>query len=239
MLMRNSINDRLFNACKKQGLTFQHVAEIGMYYPETANTLDFIAQGCRATIVEADPLIATKIKEYFASQPGIELHQVAVWDKNEPVTLYRSNASTFIGKLENTPALVNDAYQFQEQDRFETSGVTFNTLDDGTIDLLVIDIEGADWFVLKYLVSRPLVISLEIQAGNYINPFMNEIKGWFETNGYQRWFLNDTDAVYYKKGAFVLSQANRLYFGWHSWLTAFDQNFQRFRKKIKKILFLS
>jgi hypothetical protein len=55
---------------------------------------------------------------------------------------------------------------------------TFDRLDDGSIDLISIDTEGSEWFVLKYITSRPDVISIETHGAAYTNPYLDEIQRW-------------------------------------------------------------
>ena len=44
------------------------------------------------------------------------------------------------------------------------------------IDLLSVDTEGCEWFVLQTLRSRPAVISIETHGGLYLNPHRDEIE---------------------------------------------------------------
>jgi len=156
------------------------VAEVGVYLPETSNILDYIKQGIRTTLVEADPRCVTAIREYFGDTYPITLHPVAVFDSEGSIELINRAASTFASVLNSSPALVNDAYQKQDTDKFTVPAKRFDSLDDGTIDLLSIDIEGCEWYVLKYMKSRPAVISVETHGKRYINPFINEITDWMK-----------------------------------------------------------
>ncbi len=79
-----------------------------------------------------------------------------------------------------SPAQVNDDYQIRKEDRFQVGCVRFDEIDDGSIDLLSVDTEGSEWYVLKYLKSRPLVISVETHGKSYLNPFFGEISAWME-----------------------------------------------------------
>ena len=56
--------------------------------------------------------------------------------------------------------------------------------------------EGSEWFVLQNLVSLPKVIIVELVAGEYINPFVFEIKKWLKEKGYIYKFTDDTDHTY-------------------------------------------
>lgn len=203
------MSNQLYRLCKRKGLTPRKVAEVGVYFPETSNILGFIRDGIPAMLVEADPRCVEKIERYFAGYPGVEIFPYAVWDDSGRISLYRTNASTFVGELSASPALVNDAYTLDEGDRFEAETCRFSDIDDGEIDLLSIDIEGAEWYVLKHMRSRPLVIALETRAGQYSNPFLAEIRDWMGANGYARWFVDNTDTVYVKSGAIKFSAGSK------------------------------
>ncbi len=151
----------------------------------------------------------------------------AAYDHHGVLELVQRNASTFVSTLPYSPAQINDNYHIQQEDTFTVECRKFDELDDGTIDLLSIDTEGSEWYVLKYLKSRPLVISVETHGKSYLNPFFREITDWMNTNGYERWWLDKTDTVYYKKGAFTVSFFEKLR------LAAMD-GYVRFRRARKK-----
>ncbi|TWW08798.1 hypothetical protein E3A20_20690, partial [Planctomyces bekefii] len=58
--------------------------------------------------------------------------------------------------------------------------------------------EGAEWFCIKHLVSRPKQIVVEIynDLGTYINPHLFEIAEWAAANGYKRTSVHDSDFIY-------------------------------------------
>jgi len=141
------------------------------------------------------------------------------------------NASTFVSTLPYSPAQINDNYAIRKEDTFTVECRKFDELDDGSIDLLSVDTEGSEWYVLKYIKSRPLVISVETHGKSYVNPFFKEITGWMAANGYERWWMDKTDTVYYKKGAFRVGGGERLR------LAVMDAyvKFRRARKKAGKM----
>lgn len=191
--------NQLYRKCQSAGIRPQHVAEVGVYLPGQSNVLNFIDAGSRATLVEADPVTCLAIQAYFSHRPDVVLHAVAVADDDGPVELIRREASTFMSRLTGSPAIVNDRYVVRDADRFVVEGIRFSQLDDGTIDLLSVDIEGAEWLVIKHLVSRPAVLSVETHGKFYDNPNLAEILAWTVHNGYAVWFKNDSDTAFLKK----------------------------------------
>jgi FkbM family methyltransferase len=172
---------------------------VGVYLPETSNIIDFIKEGVRATLVEADPDTVIKIKEYFAGYP-IEVVPVAVWDESGVIQLSKAAASTFVTQLKSSPAIVNDQYQVNEKNTFKVPCRKFSEIDDGTIDLLSVDIEGGEWYVVKHLISRPNVVSIETHGKYYTNPFIKEIESWMMQENYTIWYKDLSDTVFIKKG---------------------------------------
>jgi FkbM family methyltransferase len=194
------MNDDLHRRCSSLGLAIAHAAEVGVYLPETSNVLGFAAAGVRTTLVEADPQTVEKIEAHFRGRHHVTVINRAVADRVGPLTLYRAGSSTFAGDLPSSPARENDLYVPDPDDSFTVEAVTFDRLDDGTIDLLSVDVEGGEWFVLKHLVSRPRVISVETHGKRYLNPYLAEISRWMKANGYRIWYRGRSDTVYLRAG---------------------------------------
>ncbi|MBI5266362.1 MAG: FkbM family methyltransferase, partial [candidate division Zixibacteria bacterium] len=98
-----------------------------------------------------------------------------------------------------SPALANDDYQPNDALAFEVEARRFSEVDDGSFDLLSIDTEGCEWYVLSHLVSRPLVISVETGWKRYVNPFLREIKQWLDRERYQLWYRDGSDSVFLRR----------------------------------------
>lgn len=194
---------------KDKNVTFSHVCEVGVYLPETSNVLDFIEAGIRATLVEADPETVVKIKEFFKDK-DITLHPYAVWETGGTIRLSRAKASTFVSELGSSPAIENDNFKVEDNDSFETESRNFADLDDGTIDLISIDIEGCEWYVIKNMTSRPKIVSVETHGKYYTNPFIGEISAWMTDNGYALWYKDGSDSVFVRNDVFVPSAADRI-----------------------------
>ncbi len=204
------MNERLYKSTKRLGLAISHVAEVGVYHPETSNILGYIRDGVPADLFEPDPDSISRIHEAFGKYAHVKVHPFAIYKENTTLKLYRAGASTFAADLPSSPALANDSYQPSADDAFEAEARRFDEFDDGTIDLLSIDTEGCEWYVLMHLKSRPLVISAEMGWKKYQNPFLKEIKEWMQSNGYRVWYSDKSDTVY-------VHQRIRIGF-WRKWL---------------------
>lgn len=209
-------------------LHIKHACEVGVYLPETSNVADFIESGIQTTLVEADPESVNLIKERFGEYPNVSIHPVAVFNRRGRVKLSRAKASTFITELPESPALVNDSYVKNSQNEFETDCVLFSDIDDGTIDLLSIDIEGAEWFVLSEMKSNPMVVSVETHGKYYTNPYINKIRAFMFGNGYSEWFVDLSDTVYLNKNAGNVTLGEKL-------ILAFKK-IRIFSRKMRKVL---
>jgi len=190
------VNERLYQSTKRLGLAIGHVAEVGVYHPETSNVLGYIRDGIRTDLFEPDPESVVRIVGAFGGYSHVRVHPCAIYKENTRIRLYRAGASTFAAELVDSPALANDRYQPIPEDAFEAEARRFNEFDDGTIDLLSIDTEGCEWYVLMHLRSRPMVISVETGWKKYQNPFLKEIEDWMQSNGYRLWYRDRSDTVY-------------------------------------------
>jgi FkbM family methyltransferase len=229
--MRPGMEKELYRKFLSKKITIRHVCEVGVFMPEMSNILDFVVKDrLRTTFVEPDPKSIAAIRQFFREYDNVELLPYAAYDHHGVLELVQRNASTFVSTLPYSPAQINDNYHIRKEDTFTVECRKFDELDDGTIDLLSVDTEGSEWYVLKFLKSRPLIISVETHGKSYLNPFYKEIAGWMADNGYERWWLDKTDTVYYKKGAFAVSKGEKLR------LAAMDAyvKFRRARKNLGK-----
>lgn len=179
-----------------RGWTPAHVAEVGVWQPEASIARPWLERGARGTLVEPDPESAAKLRTAFAHRPDVVLHQVAIDEAPGRVWMYRRGASTFLASVDAPPATVNDGYQPRTEDAIEVAAVTFDQLDDGTIDLLAVDVEGAEWGVIRTLRSRPTVIAVETHGAAYRNPHLGEIHAWMRARGYVPWLMTWSDTVF-------------------------------------------
>lgn len=105
---------------------------------------------------------------------------------------------------------MNDNYVSDSENKINVEAKTFDEIDDGTIDLLSVDIEGGEWFVIKHLKSKPGVISIETHWKNYSNPYLKEIYGWMNKHGYKVWYVDKSDTVFFKTKLFELTPFEKI-----------------------------
>jgi len=200
---------RIYKKLQSKNVDIKHVCEIGVYMPETSNIIDFIKDGVRATLVEADPDTVALIRSYFAGD-NVTVQPFAVWDTDGTLRFSKAASSTFATELPNSPALENDRYKISDDNTFEVTCKRFSEIDDGTIDLLSIDIEGGEWYAIKHLRSKVKVLSIETHGKYYTNPFINEIRKWIADNDYVLWYEDPSDSVFIRRGLFAPSFGDQL-----------------------------
>jgi FkbM family methyltransferase len=203
---------KIYRKLSKKGFMPKHVAEVGVYHPETSNIYDYIIKGIKTTLVEPDPQSIELIKQHFSGMDNVTLYPYAVFDRNGEISLIQRNASTFIGELDIAPAIVNDNYQVDAKDSITVTAKKFSELDSGDIDLISIDIEGSEWFVISDMVSRPQVISIETHGAIYVNPYFNKIQQWMRDNGYKLWYQDKSDSIYVNDSVIQLNALDKLLF---------------------------
>lgn len=194
--------EQIFRKLKQKKIQFSHVCEVGVFTPEYSNIQDFIKAGVRSTIVEANPELVEQLKIYFKDAKNITIHSYAMWDYNGFVILAKAEASSFVTDLKSTPALANDKYKINDSNTVKVDCRMFSEIDDGTIDLISVDIEGSEWYVLKHMISRPKIISIETHGRHYTNPFLKNILEWMSKNNYRIWYKNVSDTVFVRNDVF-------------------------------------
>lgn len=194
--MNKKYKKTIFKRLSKKGFVPSSVTEVGVYLPQTSNVYDYIKMGIKCTLIEPDPKSIDLIRTFFAGYKNVTLYPIAIYDYSGQVELIQRDASTFISQLPHSPAKINDGYKMDKKDSFLAEAKTFNEIDDGGINLLSVDIEGSEWFVIKHMISRPTVISLETHGAAYTNPYLDKIMNWMKINNYRILYKDKTDTVF-------------------------------------------
>lgn len=176
---------------------FNTICEIGVFMPDSIQCKDIINPLTSVIFIEPNPICAKELKKIYNSS-NIQVINKAITDTNSDVKLYmrgNQDPSAFIETVPFSPLLTENFKK--DQNYIICEGITFDKVDPKNIDILCLDMEGAEWFALKHMTSRPKLISVEMQGANYINPFKSEIEQWMNNNNYQiiHHGMNDT---YYK-----------------------------------------
>ncbi len=158
-----------------------HVVEVGC--AGTMSLHELVPQASRVQIIEPLESHICKIRDVYKDFYHVEIHQCAIWKESGPLKMYSLGETSFAEGIQS-PVIANYGYQPTVEHEIWVEGKTFDQFDDGTIDYLDIDTEGAEWYVLQKLVSRPKTIIIETFWKGYRNPFMAEIEQWMGENRY-------------------------------------------------------
>lgn len=174
-------------------IEFKHIVEVGC--DGKASLHHFIQPESRVQIFECNPNHLFEINRHYGNCPNVTVHPFALWKENARVKFLLEGATSHIEGIQS-PCVVND--NIHSTNFIEVEAKTFDEFDDGTIDIMDIDIEGAEWHVIQRLKSRPKVIMVEMAWMKYVNPFFKEIEKWMKDNFYYK-FQEESAAYFYKR----------------------------------------
>ena len=175
----------------------KQVVEIGAYLSQHLVCLPFVHDPqCRIQLIEPNPKCVRELNATFKTFANIEIYSFAIAPLAGRVNLMipkaygrhsAAEASAFLESLEGSPYTSREQAGFPEKlKRKAVEAVTMDRFDDGSIDGLVIDTEGSEWYALENLVSRPAVISVEMEGpSSYRNPHFDDIMNWMNSENYQ------------------------------------------------------
>ena len=173
----------------------KHIVEIGC--TDKMSLHEFARNASRVQIIEPMPKHITKIQNTYKDFPQVEIHPFAIWKEACVLKMYDIGVISYADGL-NSPAITEFNYAPQQKDELQIEAKTFDEFDDGTIDMIDIDTEGAEWYVLQKMISHPRIIVLETSWGNYTNPFLQEIEKWMGDNNYAP-IAQDGANTFYKR----------------------------------------
>jgi FkbM family methyltransferase len=214
---------------KKKNYTPRHVCEVGVWHPRTSNIKYYIEKNIKTLLIEPDPESIALIKKEWGDRKNLTLKSVACTDFEGTIDLHKAGSSSFVSSTKNSPAMVNDLFDIRKNISTKVNAKKFSSEDPGDIDLISIDIEGSEWFVIKHMLSRPDIISIETHGGYYINPHIEDIKMWMDEYNYVLWFKDNSDSVYVKKHI-IKVEINEILF---LMLKNIHLIFRRYRKGLK------
>lgn len=189
-----------FDFLRKQKVKVEKAAEVGVLSYEVSQLRGFSRAGVECHLFEAVPEFSARISDAVRDMNNVHLHSFAVSDFNGEMELCMAGASTFQSSLSVSPAINHDGFEKTAPSTtlIKVPCRDFADVDPGDFDFLSIDIEGGEFSVLNRMVSRPMVLCLETQSRDYVNPRLGSITDWMLSEGYSVWFRNDTDTVFVK-----------------------------------------
>ena len=214
---------------KKKKYLPHHVCEVGVWHPRTSNIKYYIEKDIKTLLIEPDLESIALIEKEWGDKKNLILKTFACTDFEGTIDLHKAGSSSFVSSTNNSPAIVNDSFDIKKNVSTKVDAKKFSSEDPGDIDLISIDTEGSEWYVIKHMISRPDVISIETHGGYYINPYIEEIKKWMGKHNYALWFKDNSDSVYVKKDVIKINFIELLSLS----LKNIHLFFRRYRKGIK------
>lgn len=138
----------------------------------------------RTILIDPHPRFAREARAAF---PWAEVVEAAVGDTPGEMQLCCAKGASFMEDVPWAPLHKVNRRRAAKAPRTRVKVVTFDTIDDGCIDLLNLDCEGSEWAVVKNMRSRPRFLQIELypQHGHRA-----ELEGWLRDNDYhcvKRW----------------------------------------------------
>lgn len=146
-----------------------------------------------------------KVRRHYKQFEGgkhfknIKAHNFALVDDPQltEVKFMKAGAGSYVEGV-HTPAEINRPIE-GERESVTSPACTFDKLDPGNIDVLMIDLHGCEYFALKHMKSRPVMIMIEMRANKFKNAHTKQIKKWFKKNGYARFIRGHIDDYYIRQ----------------------------------------
>jgi hypothetical protein len=134
----------------------------------------------KTVLIEPDPKMAKAARERYR---WAEVIEVAVHDGYGIANLRRLGGQSYIKGVGWCPAFSSKTPALKTAGKVAVATVPFTALDDGKIDVLNLDSEGCEWYVLKRMVSRPVLIQIELYKRN---KYYKQICEWLVGEGYRQ-----------------------------------------------------
>lgn len=146
---------------------------------------------------EPHPVFYKELAEAAKGHPNVQVYNVAIGDEEGKLELYDEGTSSALSTI-SSPASQHFKKSVANKNKFTVDVTRFMNYDYGQIDLLRLDTEGAEWFALKHMVSRPkeIVVETHNDLATYINPYLFEICAWAKKEGYHLAAIHEGDFVY-------------------------------------------
>ena len=192
----------LANLISEKRWELRHIVEVGVFKIEQVFFQGAIVDPTyRIQLIEANPFFARQLQDQLKASKHVMVHSVAIHHTQGWVDLCvpdcvlgeHEAASSYVDGFFDSPYLARKRCGHHgEVGRIRVKSERFEKYDDGTIDALVLDIEGGEWIVIQSLISRPKVIIVELSGScGFENQNREKIESWMELHGYQLRFISE------------------------------------------------
>lgn len=168
-----------------------HWAEIGMGPQKLWVVMPYRNRVGTITMVEPNPVLFAAGKKYWGRDPHTRLFHGAIVPPHlrgktiqlkEPV----GGRKRAVSHVEGLPTIADGVKKKPVWRTVETVGLTMEDVDTGHFDVVMLDMEGAEWIALQQMVSRPKVLRVEMHERRALrNPYHEEIMDWAARENYE------------------------------------------------------
>lgn len=167
------------------------VAEVGVNEPERCSVAGWLRRGVPGTLVEPLPWCAARLREAF---PTAQVVEGVVGEGGGKVRLYDRGEGSWIEDVplgsapdEHVGHSGMRREAFEQQFMREVDSFPWWSVERHDLDVLCVDTEGAEWFVVRGMTCRPKLVRLEMHFthSGWRNPFDSEIRERMAAMGYE------------------------------------------------------
>ena len=188
----------VFELCRRVRFIPETIVQIGAANAGDFEFMPFIERGSKAILLEPHPEFYKILKEKWGGINNISIFECGIYNKVGKFKFYEKWAATCLEECSKNANYLPDDQVFDENEVFFANCCLFSGFDNGEIDLLLVDTNGAEWYVLEELKSRPKIICLETHYiyRNYKTLFIEKIYAWMTLNNYIIYAKNESDTVF-------------------------------------------
>lgn len=181
------------------------IFEIGVGEAYTCRTKRFWGSEIECHLFEPNPTFYKELIDLSKNYKNVYVYNIGITDKVEEKNLYLINNCSYIDGI-ISPMILNHGINcdiIKNSEKIKIKCEPINNFDKGDIDILLIDTEGCEWFVLEKLISRPKQIVLETSIlgkdeKKIYNKNIDKILFWMWENNYQLALKDDNDSHFLK-----------------------------------------
>lgn len=168
-----------------------NICEVGVGDEFTSKSRAFWdGAGNNVTLFEPNPFLYASLARKAGPYRNVKLYNVAISNENRFGHLVSAGLLSYLPEF---PSPINTIFRGKLTpmlDAFKVSVniMTFDRFDNGTIEMLILGMEGAESTVFETMRSRPHVIILNNHYANdyrYTFPRIEVIQNWCRDNQYQ------------------------------------------------------
>lgn len=180
------------------------IFEIGVGKSYGCRTKRFWGSEVECHLFEPNPFSYKELIDLSKDYKNVYIYNVAITDKSGEEEIVLIDNCSYLEGIDS-PMVLNHGINcdiIKNAKKIKVKSETIDKFDKGDIDVLLIDTEGCEWFVLEKLISRPKQIVVEtsiVGKENIIyNKNLDKILFWMWNNNYQLVLKDENDSHFVK-----------------------------------------